>query len=279
VSEKVGATVLVAEDNVINQDVALFMLEKLGCKVDLVANGQEAVRAVFNGSYDLIFMDCQMPEVDGFTAARMIRDREATENARLGSRQHTPIIALTANAISGDREQCLAAGMDDYLSKPFDSEQLRAVIEKWLLGKEAAVLTTVSLEHSIPHDAETIFDMQCLLERLGGDEAQLERLTLKFIRTTANRLAALRNSVEKGNHDDIHLHAHSLKGAAANIGAGMLQAISQEIESAAKSGSADISQFCSSLENAFELFRNNTADWTDDKSNIQEAAYQKEVVL
>jgi signal transduction histidine kinase/CheY-like chemotaxis protein/HPt (histidine-containing phosphotransfer) domain-containing protein len=264
-SEKFGAAILVAEDNVINQDVVLFMLEKLGCRVELVVNGEEAVRAASSGSYDMIFMDCQMPEVDGFTAARMIRDREATESARLGTHRHTPIIALTANAISGDRQQCLSAGMDDYLSKPFDMEQLRAVMGKWLLGKEAAVHADSHPEYTAPDDAETIFDRRCLLERLGGDEKQLKRLVAKFVGSTARRLADLKNSIAQGNSDEICLHSHSLKGAAANIGAGMLRTISEQMESAAKSGQADMPSFYASLESAFILFKEMTAQLTEDK--------------
>jgi signal transduction histidine kinase/DNA-binding response OmpR family regulator len=263
-SKKIGASILVAEDNEINQDVVLFMLEKLGYKVDLVANGEEVVRAAFSGSYDMIFMDCQMPGVDGFTAARMIRTRETTENTRLGKKRHTPIIALTANAISGDREQCLSAGMDDYLSKPFDMEQLRAIMGKWLTGEEAAVNADFHPEHTAPDGAETVFDRRCLLERLGGDETQLERLVVKFVGSTAKRLADLKNSMAKGDSDEIRMHAHSLKGAAANIGAGMLRNLSEEIESVAKSGTADMSRFFSSLESAFTLFKNMTADLTQE---------------
>ena len=116
---------LVVEDNVVNQKVAVRLLEKLGCRVDVAANGLEAVELLAELAYDVVFMDCQMPEMDGFEATRTIRQREAS------SGHHVPIIAMTANAMQGDSEQCLAAGMDDYLSKPVSFEALAAAARKW----------------------------------------------------------------------------------------------------------------------------------------------------
>jgi signal transduction histidine kinase/ActR/RegA family two-component response regulator len=120
------AVVLVAEDNRVNQEVCREMLEYLQCRVHLVSNGRDAVEEVTRNRYDLVFMDYQMPEMDGVEATRLIRNRELTRSA------HTTIIALTARAMAGDREQCLAEGMDDYLSKPFTIERLREVMERWL---------------------------------------------------------------------------------------------------------------------------------------------------
>jgi CheY-like chemotaxis protein len=118
-------TILIAEDNQINQKVIEKMVQKLGYRVELVANGREAIEALGRLSYQLVFMDCQMPEMDGFEACKEIRRRE-------GSGPRTPIVAITANAMKGDRERCLAAGMDDYVSKPFRQEDLRNVIERWI---------------------------------------------------------------------------------------------------------------------------------------------------
>jgi signal transduction histidine kinase/DNA-binding response OmpR family regulator len=117
--------VLVAEDNVINQTVAVRLLEKLGCRIDVSANGQEAVTMLAQFTYDVVLMDCQMPEMDGFAATAVIRQREASTD------RHVPIIAMTANAMQGDREDCLAAGMDDYVSKPVTFETLVAMLRKW----------------------------------------------------------------------------------------------------------------------------------------------------
>jgi CheY-like chemotaxis protein len=122
------ARVLVVEDNVVNQKVAVRLLEKLGCRVDVAANGLEAVELFAELVYDVVFMDCQMPEMDGFEATRMIRQREAS------SGQHVPIVAMTANAMQGDSEQCLAAGMDDYLSKPVSFEALATAARKWAVA-------------------------------------------------------------------------------------------------------------------------------------------------
>jgi CheY-like chemotaxis protein len=117
--------ILVAEDNAVNQRVAVRMLEKAGHRVDLVSTGREAVEAVGRTPYDLVFMDCLMPQMDGFEATRAIR------SAEVGTDRHLPIVALTANAMQRDREQCLAAGMDDHLTKPFTKQALTAAVERW----------------------------------------------------------------------------------------------------------------------------------------------------
>ncbi|MBI2355262.1 MAG: response regulator [Deltaproteobacteria bacterium] len=257
------AAILVAEDNLVNQDVALFMLRLLGCRAELVGDGVKAVEAASNARYDLIFMDCQMPEMDGFTATRRIRTQEAAEQ---GPRRHVPIIALTANAIAGDRERCLAAGMDDYLSKPFTIDQLRAVLKLWLPGKEADAAVSAQVEAATPagplpdkassDNGAEIFDRQGLLKRLGGNEAYMGKLIALFIGSTGGHLAALGEAVELGECAAIRLQAHTIKGAAANIGAGVLQVISDAMEVAAKSGElGEMPRLHASLERAFAAFR------------------------
>ncbi len=128
--------ILVAEDNPVNQEVAIGMLESLGCSVELVPDGQESVEAAGRGGYDLVFMDCQMPEMDGFEATRRIRTQEIAnapaDAGGAGAAKRTPIVALTANAIKGDRERCLESGMDDYIAKPFTRKQLAEMITKWV---------------------------------------------------------------------------------------------------------------------------------------------------
>ena len=132
-----GARVLVAEDNIVNKKVAVKMLEKLGCRVNVTANGKEAVDMLESFPYDLVFMDCQMPEMDGYEATAAIRKWEEenryseTENRKPKSEKRIPIIAITANAMKGDREKCLEAGMDDYISKPVDVKKLAQALGKW----------------------------------------------------------------------------------------------------------------------------------------------------
>lgn len=124
--------VLLVEDNPVNQKVAANMIEKLGYRVNVAANGREAVDSLASIPYALVFMDCQMPEMDGFEATRVIRKQEESLRPEGGKPSHLPIIAMTANAMQEDRDRCLAVGMDDFLSKPVTSKSLAAVLDRWL---------------------------------------------------------------------------------------------------------------------------------------------------
>jgi CheY-like chemotaxis protein len=128
------ARVLLAEDNMVNQKVALALLKKLGCSAGAVANGIEAVAALQRIPYNLVFMDCQMPEQDGFDTARLIRKREAELGQACPWKSPVYIIALTASAMQGDREKCLAAGMDDYITKPVRLPEIHGALERWALA-------------------------------------------------------------------------------------------------------------------------------------------------
>jgi CheY-like chemotaxis protein len=131
-----NARVLVAEDNPVNQEVAVAMLESLGCQVAVVANGQEAIEAMTRTTYELVLIDCHMPVLDGFAATAEIRRQEQAD-----AQPAVPIIALTANVIKGFREQCLAVGMNDYLSKPFTQEQLQTLLKQWLVKRTPTLST------------------------------------------------------------------------------------------------------------------------------------------
>jgi CheY-like chemotaxis protein len=140
-----GARILVAEDNPVNQQVARGILRKLGLSVDIAANGREAVEAVCRQNYDLVLMDVQMPEMDGYTATRLIRDSGyPVRNPQI------PIIALTAHAMQGEREKCIAAGMDDYLPKPFSIQALSDTLLKWLLASRAESPAPADRDQTVP---------------------------------------------------------------------------------------------------------------------------------
>jgi CheY-like chemotaxis protein len=150
------AHILLAEDCPVNQEVAAGMLEALGCRATVVGDGEQALQAISEQSFDLVLMDCQMPGLDGYQATRRIRDREmACATGRSGrAGQALPIVALTAHAMVGAREECLQAGMDDYLTKPFDLERLRCVLERWLI-RSPKVEQTASRELDPRLDADS----------------------------------------------------------------------------------------------------------------------------
>jgi CheY-like chemotaxis protein len=131
-SGEVAAKILVAEDNPVNQHVARLLLQELGFEATIVSNGDDAVNAVLTSEFAVVFMDCQMPRMDGFEATRLIRSSEGITQKRV------PIIAMTAQAMEGDRERCMNAGMDDYLSKPITSAKLKEVVERWTKTDESA---------------------------------------------------------------------------------------------------------------------------------------------
>ncbi|MFC7516261.1 EAL domain-containing protein [Herbaspirillum sp. GCM10030257] len=215
--------VLVAEDNRTNQMVAGGMLAMNGCECQIAANGREAVEAARRGRFDLILMDCSMPEMDGYEATAHIRNFEET----LGLR--TPIIAMTANTQPGDSEKCLAAGMDDYLAKPITLVELRQKLERWLARLEPsgrAILPEVETHEAdgSPLDHET-FDK--LREILGP---ALEQTVTPFLEDTPDYLDGLEQAVQELNADAARAMAHSIKGSSGNLGALNLAQIAKEAE-------------------------------------------------
>ncbi len=245
-----AAHILVAEDHPVNQYLARAMLVQLGCRMDMAENGREAVDMAARASYDLILMDMQMPVLDGFAATKAIRRREKGNG---GTR--IPIIALTANAMQGDRDQCLAAGMDDYLSKPFTSEQLRSVMARWLTPErdEAPVPESERQREPEPcaehHGAATPFERNSVLDRKvldsiramdgEGGTAFLHALAVKYEGAAGKALAEAREAIELVHAERVRKAAHGLKSSSANLGALTLAALCKDLEQNARAGVLD----------------------------------------
>jgi two-component system sensor histidine kinase/response regulator len=226
--------VLVAEDNEVNQMLAMRMLEKRGYRVDVAATGREAVSAVADGNYALVLMDCQMPELDGYAATREIR---STERER-----RMPIVAMTAHSMSGDRERCLAAGMDDYLSKPLDSMAFDTALARW--APTAAPVP--GAKRGGPHKLRSNEGKEAVdragLERLRtelGASDVLPQLIEIFTSHTPERLDDLRVAVSSGDAVETRKGAHALKGSAHTLAAGRMAALCRDLELQAADGSLE----------------------------------------
>ncbi len=226
--------VLLAEDNQTNQMAAVRMLEMLGYQVDVAVNGVEAVEACRNGAYGIVLMDNQMPEMDGIAATRAIR---AFEHAH--GRSPVPIIALTADAMQGDREKCLAAGMNDYLSKPFRVVQLGEMLGRWdqVAAAGARPPESAATDPAVPAIDASVFDD--FREPGGGGRDFVATLIEQYLVESAARLATLDAAVARGDAGAARLAAHSLKGTSSTIGAGRLAVICSQLESLARHNRID----------------------------------------
>jgi two-component system sensor histidine kinase/response regulator len=229
--------ILVAEDNVVNQRLAMLVLEKKGHRVTVVANGRDAVNACELQPFDLILMDVQMPLMDGLAATREIREREA------GSARHIPIIAMTAHAMKDDREKCLAAGMDEYVSKPVETKQLIGVIEKVTMPNSAVEENTEArpaqdaLKRRSGDTAEAdVFDYFQALERMGGDPDLLAEMAALFVRDCPTQLAGIQNALLQNDAGAMERAAHSLKGSAGNFAAHAVFEAAYNLEKIGKAG-------------------------------------------
>ncbi len=204
-----SARILLAEDNVVNQKVAMRILEKAGHRIDVVANGIEALEALNRLPYDIVLMDVQMPEMDGYEATRKIRDPQS------GVCQ-IPVIAMTAHAMKGDREKCLAAGMDDYISKPVQPKQMLDVVQRWA-GKQ--VIHPPAGDGSPSVVSRSPFNMTHLDDITGGDAEFKQELLKLFFKDAREKLSSMRKAIEEGDATALEKAAHAVKGAAKNLGA------------------------------------------------------------
>ncbi len=215
---------LLAEDNLVNQQVAVAMLQKIGYRADVVTNGAEAVEAVARGRYGAVLMDCQMPQMDGYQATAEIRRGE-------GSDEHIPIIAMTAGAMQGDREKALAAGMDDYLSKPVELDRLADVLRRWVAGEQDDEEAPGGEAHGSsadPIDRARLAQLRSLQQQ--GEPDVLRELVEPFLREAPAQLAALREAVASRDADALKQTAHALKGAAASLAAPRVAGLCAQLE-------------------------------------------------
>jgi CheY-like chemotaxis protein/HPt (histidine-containing phosphotransfer) domain-containing protein len=239
------ARILLAEDHEINQELVAEVLKNAGVQCDIVPDGQQAVKAVLRTAYDLVLMDCHMPEMDGFEATRQIRQHERAGLLAGRRRGLLPIIALTANAMTGDREACLAAGMTDYLSKPCYPEQVIQMVETHLpplLEPEPPAPAPPASAGA--NGSGCPFDYDSLLQRCMGNRTFLEKLVLKFQKRLGDEQEQLERSVALGNSQQLTQLAHGLKGAAANLSAEALRATAARLEMMGRQGDLDGARLC-----------------------------------
>ncbi|MCB1957226.1 MAG: response regulator [Rhodocyclaceae bacterium] len=239
------ASILLAEDHPVNQEIASAILRSLGCRVSTAGNGQQAVRACANERFDLILMDLQMPVMDGLTATSMIREAERGE----GRDRRVPIVALTANALKDDRDACTAAGMDDYLTKPVSRDQIAATLQRFLPvveGRTPEPERPPTLEPepvSAPQGSVPAFSWEPLLGLPGvngnREAPLLGRVTRMFVGETGDSLRAARLRADTGDWEEVRKIAHKTKSAAASVGALRLAALATELDALVKAGRAD----------------------------------------
>ena len=234
--------ILVAEDTPVNQRVAVGILERLGYRADVASNGLEALEAIRGGRYDLVLMDCQMPEMDGFAATRAVRELD-------GAVGRLPIVAMTANALAGDRERCLEAGMDDYVPKPVRADRLATVLERWLgAGFDEAAATAGGAAADAPPAAEVegqrpltadelreagldptiVADLRNLAE--DGSDALLDEVLDLFFAAAPGLVQGLERSIAAGDRDEVARLSHRLRGNALNLGANRLVELCHALE-------------------------------------------------
>ncbi len=253
--------ILLAEDNITNQQVALGILRKLGLAADAVANGREAVHALETLPYDLVLMDVQMPEMDGLEATRRIRSRESGDTRR----RAIPIVAMTAHAMQGDRDKCLEAGMNDYVTKPVSPNELAEALTKWLPEKPEfrsretggkSQETEDRRQGPVEPRSPVIWDRAGMLERLMGDEEFAAEIVEAYLADFPRQIEALDAFLKSGDAAGVERQAHTIKGVAVNVGGEALGAVAFEMEQAGKAGDLDaVKESMEELVAAFDHLR------------------------
>jgi signal transduction histidine kinase/CheY-like chemotaxis protein/HPt (histidine-containing phosphotransfer) domain-containing protein len=247
---KLPFKVLLGEDNEVNQEVTMCMLETLGCQVDVAGNGQAILDALSRATYDLVLMDCQMPMMDGFEATARIREAESAE----GDGRRLTIVALTANAMAGDRERCLAAGMDDYLSKPLHRADLQAAVDRWLPSRRLAFDAPVARETphaghleaegsppaADPLDGPTLDALKAMQRK--GAENLFEKVVGLYLHHTPDRVSQLGEAIGRRDAEAVRFAAHSLKSSSYIIGANHLAELCLVLESKGKGAALEGSE-------------------------------------
>jgi len=249
------ASILLVEDNPTNQLVALSLLKKFGYRSDAASNGIEALQAMQQSKYDLILMDCQMPEMDGYTATAQVRSREAAcQSPRI------PIIAMTAHALQGDRERCIAAGMDDYMTKPVKASELGRKIEFWLARSTGGTYSSASCdahESSQIQELNGIFNESELIQRLMGDRDLEKAVITAFLKELPQQIAELKMDISNKNSGKARIQAHTIRGASANLAAEGLRKIAYEVEKLGELGDLQgMNNMLPVIESEFVLFEN-----------------------
>jgi len=223
--------ILLVEDNEINQKMVNSLLSKRGHTVDLAGSGLVALSAASQKRYDIILMDVQMPDLDGFEAARQIR-------AAQGPNQQTPIIAMTAHVMPGDRQRCLDAGMVDYISKPIDTRKLFQILERWT-GPADEKDTAVLRFSKIAPPADAVLDIDGALTRFSGDREFYFNLLSEFLQDLPAKITEMKSACAAGDLKTLAFHAHNLKGVAANFGAAQLHSLVSRLDEVSKQQEAD----------------------------------------
>jgi len=238
--------ILLCDDNTINQKVAARILAQIGYKPDVAGNGREGLEALDKKPYDLVFMDLMMPEMDGLTATRNIRERQKNPAAHPNYSGRILIIAMTAHAQQSDKENCLAAGMDDYLAKPIRPAEVRAMIEKWAAPTAPTVETESAPAPRMESPVEEPpVDMSRMNDLTGGDPAMLNELAEMFYKQTTQQLKQIEDAVRAGDATQVRHVAHSCKGASATLGMTQLSKLMLALEKMGVEGQlTDAPKFC-----------------------------------